>query len=212
MSAGRFITLEGIEGAGKSSVAKALQAELERRGERVLLTREPGGTPLAESLRELLLRRGTEVLNPTAETLLMFASRAVHLDNAVRPALAAGHWVICDRYTDASYAYQGGGRGVDEALLNRLAAAVHADLWPARTLLLDLPVAAGMERARNRPGIPDRFESEQLAFFERVRATYLARAAREPQRIRVIDARRGFEEVVAASLAALSDLLPGAAS
>ena len=211
MSAGRFITLEGIEGAGKSTVAKALQAELERRGERVLLTREPGGTPLAESLRELLLRPANEVLSPTAETLLMFASRAVHLDNAVRPALAAGRWVICDRFTDASFAYQGGGRGVDPTFLDRLAAAVHSDLWPARTLLLDLPVALGVERARNRPGAPDRFESEQLAFFERVRATYLARAAREPQRVRVIDAGRGFEDVVSAALAALSDLLPGAA-
>ncbi len=212
MSAGRFITLEGIEGAGKSTVAKSLQAELERRGARVLLTREPGGTPLAESLRELLLRRGTEVLNPTAETLLMFAARAVHLDNAVRPALAAGRWVICDRFTDASYAYQGGGRGVDPTLLDRLAAAVHADLWPARTLLFDLPVAVGMERASSRPGAPDRFESEHLAFFERVRASYQACAAREPQRIRVIDAQRSFEDVVAAALAALSDLLPGAAA
>jgi dTMP kinase len=211
VSAGRFITLEGIEGAGKSTVAKALQAELERRGERVLLTREPGGTPLAESLRELLLRPANEVLSPTAETLLMFASRAVHLDNAVRPALAAGRWVICDRFTDASFAYQGGGRGVDPTFLDRLAAAVHSDLWPARTLVLDLPVALGVERARNRPGAPDRFESEQLAFFERVRATYLARAAREPQRVRVIDAGRGFEDVVSAALAALSDLLPGAA-
>jgi dTMP kinase len=211
VSNGRFITLEGIEGAGKSSVAKALQAELERSGASVLLTREPGGTPLAESLRELLLRRGTEVLNPTAETLLMFASRAVHLDNAVRPALAAGRWVICDRFTDASYAYQGAGRGVDPALLDRLAAAVHSDLWPARTLLLDVPVALGLERARSRPGAPDRFESEQLAFFERVRATYLARAVREPQRIRVIDAQRGLPDVVASVLTAISDMLPGAA-
>ena len=211
MSAGRFITLEGIEGAGKSTVAKALQAELERRGERVLLTREPGGTPLAESLRMLLLRRGAEVLNPTAETLLMFAARAVHLDNAVRPALAAGRWVICDRFTDASYAYQGGGRGVDVALLNRLAAAVHADLWPVRTLLFDVPVSVGLERAKSRPGAPDRFESEQRAFFERVRATYLERAAREPQRIRIIDAERSLADVVAAAVAALSDLLPGGA-
>jgi len=209
MSAARFISLEGIEGAGKSTVAVALQAELERRGERVLLTREPGGTPLAESLRALLLRRDGELLNPTAETLLMFAARAVHLDNAVRPALAAGQWVICDRFTDASYAYQGGGRGVDPALLDRLAAAVHADLWPARTLLLDLPVDTGLARAKTRPGAPDRFESEQRAFFERVRAAYLQRVAREPQRIRVIDAQRGRVEVVAAALAAIDDLLAG---
>jgi dTMP kinase len=208
MSAGRFITLEGIEGAGKSTVALALRAELEGRGLEVLLTREPGGTPLAESLRGLLLQRGGEALNPLAETLLMFAARAVHLDNAIRPALAAGHWVICDRYTDASYAYQGGGRAVSLALIDQLAAAVHADLWPDRTLLLDLPVSTGLERAKSRPGAPDRFESEQRAFFERVRAAYLQRAAREPQRIRVIDGQGSAAEVVAAALTAIADLLP----
>lgn len=206
---GVFITLEGIEGAGKSTVAKALQAEAERRGAGVLLTREPGGTPLAEALRELLLRRGQELLNPNAETMLMFAARAVHLDNAVRPSLAAGRWVICDRFTDASYAYQGGGRGVDATLLDRLAAAVHADLWPVRTLLLDVPVALGLQRARSRPGAPDRFESEQLEFFERVRSAYLQRAAREPQRMRVIDATRPLAEVEAAAREAIADLLPG---
>lgn len=209
MSVGRFITLEGIEGAGKSTVARALHAELTRRGHAVLLTREPGGTPLAESLRELLLRRGGERMTPTAETLLMFAARAVHLENAIRPALAAGRWVICDRFTDASYAYQGAGRGVTPTLLDRLAEAVHADLWPARTLLLDLPVAAGLERASLRAGAPDRFESEQREFFERVRAAYLARAALEPQRIRVIDGQAAAPQVVAASLAAIADLLPG---
>ena len=209
MSAGRFITLEGIEGAGKSTVARSLQAELTRRGLAVLLTREPGGTPLAESLRELLLRRGGERMTPAAETLLMFAARAVHLENAIRPALAAGRWVICDRYTDASYAYQGAGRGVSLALLDRLAEAIHADLWPARTLLLDLPVATGLARASSRAGAPDRFESEQREFFERVRAAYLARAAREPQRIRVIDGQAAPAQVVAASLAAIADLLPG---
>ncbi len=210
--AGAFITLEGIEGAGKSTVARTLQAEVGRRGAPVLLTREPGGTPLAESLRELLLRRGNELLNPNAETLLMFAARAVHLDNAVRPALAAGRWVICDRFTDASYAYQGGGRGVDTALLDRLAGAVHADLWPVRTLLLDVPVALGLQRARSRAGAPDRFESEQLAFFERVRSVYLQRAAREPQRMRVIDATRPLAEVEAAAREAIADLFPVAAS
>jgi dTMP kinase len=208
MSAGRFITLEGIEGAGKSTVAVALRAELEGRGLDVLLTREPGGTPLAETLRELLLRRDGEVLNPVTETLLMFAARATHLDNAIRPALAAGHWVICDRYTDASYAYQGGGRAVSTALIDQLAAAVHADLWPDRTLLLDLPVRAGLERAKSRPGAPDRFEAEQHSFFERVRAAYLQRAARDPQRVRVIDGRGTAAQVVAAALAAMDDLLP----
>ncbi|MDE2220894.1 MAG: dTMP kinase [Gammaproteobacteria bacterium] len=208
MSGGRFITLEGIEGAGKSTVALALRAELEARGIEALLTREPGGTPLAESLRLLLLRRDGEVLNPVAETLLMFAARAVHLDNAIRPALAAGRWVICDRYTDASYAYQGGGRAVSAALIDQLAAAVHADFWPDRTLLLDLPVDAGLARARARPAAPDRFESEQRAFFERVRAAYLQRAAREPRRVRLIDGSASAAAVAAAALTAISDLLP----
>ena len=209
MSAGRFITLEGVEGAGKSTVARSLQSELTRRGLGVLVTREPGGTPVAESLRELLLRHGTEVLTPTAETLLMFAARALHLENAIRPALAAGRWVICDRFTDASYAYQGAGRGIRAALLDQLAGAVHADLWPARTLLLDLPVQTGLARANSRAGAPDRFEAEQRQFFDRVRAAYLARAALEPQRIRVIDARGPAGQVAAAALAAIADLLPG---
>ncbi len=208
MSAARFITLEGIEGAGKSTVARALHAELERRGLPALLTREPGGTPVAEALRTVLLDRRQELINPAAETLLMFAARAVHLDNAIRPALAAGRWVICDRFTDASFAYQGGGRGVSERLLEELAAAVHADLWPARTLLLDLPVATGLARARARASSPDRFEAEQTEFFERVRAAYLQRAARSPERIKVIDATLPAAQVAAAAIAALGELWP----
>ena len=207
MTKGQFITLEGIEGAGKSTVAAALCVELERRGKAVLLTREPGGTPLAESLRELLLRRGAEPINATAETLLMFAARALHVDSAIRPALAAGRWVICDRFTDASYAYQGAGRGVSFALLDQLAASVHGDLWPARTLLLDLPVATGLARARARAHAPDRFETEQGVFFERVRSGYLTRAALDPQRIRVIDASVTPAESAHAALIAVSDLL-----
>ncbi|HEV7432667.1 MAG TPA: dTMP kinase [Steroidobacteraceae bacterium] len=206
MSAGRFITLEGIEGAGKSTVATALQVELERRKLPVLVTREPGGTPAAEALRAVLLERRGELISPTAETLLMFAARAVHLDNAIRPALAAGHWVICDRFTDASYAYQGAGRGVSESVLDVLAASVHADLWPERTLLLDLPVTIGLARARARSGNPDRFEAEQPEFFERVRSAYLQRAARAPQRIVVIDATVPAVQVAAAAVAALGDL------
>jgi dTMP kinase len=206
MSGAKFITLEGIEGAGKSTVARALQAEMQRRGLAVLLTREPGGTPVAESLRAVLLARGGERISPTAEALLMFAARAVHLENAIRPALAAGQWVICDRYTDASFAYQGAGRGVSERLLEELAAAVHADLWPARTLLLDLPVAVGLARARTRGPRTDRFEAEHTAFFERVRAGYLARAAAAPARIKLIDAAQPAEQVAAAAVVALSDL------
>ena len=204
----QFISLEGIEGAGKSRIATALQTELERRGCQVLLTREPGGTPLAEALRALLLRNGAERITPTTETLLMFAARALHLDNAIRPALAAGRWVICDRFTDASYAYQGAGRGVSAALLDQLAAAVHADLWPARTLLLDLPVAAGLARARGRAGGADRFESESGEFFERVRWGYLERARQDPRRLVIVDAQPPFEQVLAAAVAAIADLLP----
>lgn len=208
MSGSRFITLEGIEGAGKSTVARTLGDELRRRGGEVLLTREPGGTPLAEAIREILLRRGTEDLSAVAETLLMFAARAVHLENAIRPALAAGKWVICDRYTDASYAYQGAARGVEPALIDRLAAAVHADLWPTRTLLLDLPVTEGLARARRRGGPADRFEDEHQEFFERVREAYLARASADPQRFRVLDARADEPGLAAAALAAIADLLP----
>jgi dTMP kinase len=208
VSAARFITLEGVEGAGKSTITRALQQALQQRGVEVLLTREPGGTPVAEALREILLRRGAEPINAAAETLLMFAARAVHLDNAIRPALAAGRWVICDRFTDATYAYQGAARGVETALIDQLAAAVHADLWPHRTLLLDLPVSAGMARVRERAGAADRFEVQHLEFFERVRAGYLARAAADPARIRVIDARPGAGAVAASALAAIRDLLP----
>ena len=208
MKVSRFISLEGIEGAGKSTVARALGDELRRRGGEVLLTREPGGTPLAEAIREILLRRGTDTLNAVAETLLMFAARAVHLDNAIRPALAAGKWVICDRYTDASYAYQGAARGVEPGLIEDVAAAVHADLWPTRTLLLDLPVAEGLARARQRGGLADRFEAERQDFFERVREAYLARASADPQRIRVLDARADERSLAAAARAAIADLLP----
>jgi len=207
MKPAQFITLEGIEGAGKSTIARALQTDLERQGIAMLLTREPGGTPLAERMRDLLLSRDHEALSPVAETLLMFAARAVHLDNAVRPALAAGRWVICDRFTDASYAYQGAGRGVSARLLDQLAAAVHGDLWPARTLLLDVPVDTGLARSRQRAGAPDRFEAERPAFFERVRGAYLRRAAADPGRIRVIDAQLPAERVVAACRAAIADLL-----
>ncbi|HLQ12178.1 MAG TPA: dTMP kinase [Steroidobacteraceae bacterium] len=206
--AGQFITLEGIEGAGKSTIAVALKFELERLGCAVLLTREPGGTPLAEELRALLLRGAEERITPGTETLLMFAARALHLDNAIRPALAAGQWVICDRFTDASFAYQGAGRGVSVGLLDQLAAAVHADLWPARTLLLDLPVADGLARARARGGAADRFELESGAFFERVRGGYLVRARGEPARFAVIDATAPFAQVLQACLAAIADLLP----
>jgi dTMP kinase len=208
MSAGRFITLEGIEGAGKSTAARLASDWLTRRGIPVLLTREPGGTPLAERVRQVVLERSTEPLSPVAETLLMFAARDLHLTNLIRPALARGEWVVCDRFTDATRAYQGSGRGVDRHLIETLAAAVHAGLEPDCTLLLDLPVSLGLARARGRAGTePDRFEAETAAFFERVRAGYLELARREPRRFQVIDASAPLTAVaerVASILAGLA--------
>ena len=186
---GLFITLEGIEGAGKSTVARWVCEWLERHAIRATLTREPGGTPLAERVRQIVLERGEERLSAVTETLLMFAARAIHLENLIRPALDRGECIVCDRFTDATRAYQGGGRGVDPAWIESLAGEVQAGLQPDCTLLLDLPVAMGLERARSRrAGATDRFEAEEQAFFERVRAAYLTLAQREPQRIRVIDA------------------------
>lgn len=189
MSAGRFITLEGIEGAGKSTIAKFCLAWLSQQRIPGRLTREPGGTPLAERLRQIVLEKGAEPLSPVTETLLMFSARDLHLRNLIRPALARGEWVICDRFTDATRAYQGAGRGVDGGLIEALATAVHAGLAPDCTLLLDLPVSAGLARARGRDAGPaDRFESETAAFFEKVRSGYLDLARREPRRFHIIDA------------------------
>ena len=207
---GKFISLEGIEGAGKSTLARALEANLHERGLRVRLTREPGGTPLAEQLRALVLARGGERISAEAETLLMFAARAIHLENLIRPALRSGIWVICDRFTDATRAYQGAGRGVDPGLIERLAIAVHGDLWPQRTLLLDLPVELGLRRAHKRPGQGDRFEDEDRRFFERVRARYLELAAAESGRVRVVDAAGSPHSVAGRALEAIADLLPAA--
>jgi len=208
VSAGRFITLEGIEGAGKSTIARHLVDWLTERGIPVRLTREPGGTPLAERLRHIVLERGTETLSPVTETLLMFAARTLHVENVIGPALRAGQWVVCDRFTDATRAYQGSGRGVDGALIDALASAVHPQLTPDCTLLLDLPVAEGLARARARGGgaRTDRFEAENVGFFERVRAGYLALAAREPERIQLIDASAPLAEVQQRAAASLSRL------
>jgi len=209
MSRGRFVTLEGIEGAGKSTVARLACATLERAGLRVRATREPGGTPLAERVREIALGHGAEPLTPVTETLLMFAARALHVDGVIRPALASGTWVVCDRFTDATRAYQGSGRGVDPALIEALATAVHGDLIPDCTLLLDVPVATGLARARARTGAPtDRFETETAAFFERVRAGYLALARAEPRRFRLIDASAPLSVVEERVGAILAELKP----
>jgi dTMP kinase len=206
MTPGRFITLEGIEGAGKSTLGRYILAWLQARGQPALLTREPGGTPLAERVRELLLQPDGEAMPPAAEMLLMFAARSIHLANLIRPALARGEWVICDRFTDATRAYQGGGRGLERASIEALAALVHADLVPDLTLLLDLPVSAGLARAAARRGQSDRFEQERAPFFERVRAAYLELARTAPQRFCIIDAGHDLAAVEASVAQALEGL------
>jgi dTMP kinase len=206
MTAGRFITLEGIEGAGKSTLAGYILQWLQARGVRAVLTREPGGTPLAERVRELVLKPADEALPPAAELLLMFAARSIHVANLIRPALARGDWVICDRFSDATRAYQGAGRGLDRSGIESLATLVHADLQPDLTLLLDLPVAVGLARAEARRGPADRFDAERGPFFERVRAAYLELARADARRFCVVDAGRELPAVqtsVGAALAAL---------
>ena len=204
---GRFITLEGIAGAGKSTIARFVLAYLARRGIPARLTREPGGTPLAERIRQLVLERGTETVSPVTETLLMFAARDLHLEQVIRPALARGEWVVCDRFTDATRAYQGSGRGVDAGLIGSLAAAVHGGLSPDCTLLLDLPVSLGLARARGRrTGNADRFEAETAAFFDRVRAGYRDLVLREPRRFHVIDAGAPLDAVEARVESILEEL------
>ncbi|MBS3895599.1 MAG: dTMP kinase [Xanthomonadaceae bacterium] len=200
-----MLSLEGGEGAGKSTVLGALRARLEARGHLVLSTREPGGTPAGEAIRELLLDPA-QALRPQAELLLMFAARAQLVEAVVEPALARGEVVLSDRFTDASFAYQGGGRGLPMAVIAELER-VFVRRSPDFTLLLDLDVELGLARARARGGPADRIESEQRAFFERVRAAYRARAQAEPERIVVIDARPSAEAVAAAACAALEAFL-----
>jgi dTMP kinase len=210
MKKGLFITLEGGEGAGKSTqmayVQQRLQQHLQKAGKTLHVTREPGGTELSEQIRELLLDHRQTAMDSDTELLLMFAARAQHLAQLIRPALATGEWVLCDRFTDATYAYQGGGRGIDMARIAVLEDWVQGPLRPDLTLLLDLPIEVGMARAGER-GELDRFEREQQAFFERVRQTYLERAAAEPARYRIIDAAQGIEQVQAQIDAVLAPLL-----
>lgn len=184
---GRFITLEGAEGVGKSTQLKAVCDRLRERGLHVIETREPGGTPEADEIRATLLKVRGDGFDPMAELLMMFAARALHVEKVIRPALAAGNWVVCDRFTDASYAYQGGGRGIPVAKIAALERMVLGKLKPDLTLLLDVDPAVGMARARGR-GPLDRFEREKDEFFRKVRRVYLARARKEPRRIRVVDA------------------------
>jgi dTMP kinase len=194
MGRGRFITLEGGEGVGKSTNLEFVAGVLRGAGIDVVETREPGGTPLAERIRQVLVDPSGEQVPPLAELLLMFAARAVHIENRIRPALAAGRWVLCDRFTDASYAYPGAPRGLGDAPVHWLEHAVQDGLQPDLTLLLDADPAIGLARAKAR-GAADRFEQERLEFFTRVRSGYLARAAAEPSRFRIVDASRPLSEV-----------------
>lgn len=194
MSAGRFITVEGVEGAGKSTQLAFIRDVLQAAGKRVILTREPGGTGLGEEIRALLLAHRAEGMAADTELLLMFAARAEHLHRVIRPALASGDWVLCDRFTDSTYAYQGGGRGIPMRRIETLEDWVQGGLRPDLNLLLDLPVEEGLIRAgRRNPA--DRFEGEDYAFFQRVRQAYLELAGKHPQRYRIIDASRPVEAV-----------------
>ena len=195
---GRFLTIEGIEGVGKSTQVARLSEGFNERGIAHVVTREPGGTPLAERIREMVLSdsAGGESMPPTAELLLMFAARAVHLTNFVEPNLRAGRWVVCDRFIDATYAYQGGGRRLNVEHIRQLETMVVGARRPDLTVLLDAPVGQALERVRRRnAGSADRFESERAEFFERVRDAYRARAAAEPTRIAVVDASQSVDRV-----------------
>jgi dTMP kinase len=206
---GRFITFEGGEGVGKSTQLNLAAGWLRSSGLEVVVTREPGGTPRAEQLRKVLLERNDEPMPQACELLLMFAARASHLANLIEPALARGAWVLCDRFTDATYAYQGGGRGIPESDIDALVRIVHPHRQPDLTVLLDAPVTTGMARARERNGAdgPDRFEAERIDFFERVRQCYLARAAREPDRFRIVDAQGAIGAVELTVRAAIESLV-----
>jgi len=200
---GCFISVEGIEGVGKSTNIDVVVAHIERAGYDVLTTREPGGTPLAEDIRDMLFWRNEEAIPEIAELLLMFAARSLNVRNVIVPTLDEGTWVVCDRFTDSSRAYQGGGRGVPMATIDQLAEWVHPEVWPDLTLLLDAPVDVGLSRAKGRSE-PDRFEREKAEFFARVRASYLQLAKENPKRFAVIDTHRDAN-TVSAEVGALVD-------
>lgn len=195
MKRGCFISVEGIEGAGKSTQLRFIQQFLERAGKMVKVTREPGGTPVGEQVRELLLTSRPEGMVAETELLLLFSARVEHVAQVICPALNAGQWVLCDRFTDASYAYQGGGRGIPLARVAALEEWVLGDLRPDFTLLLDVPVELGLQRAATRHKPSDRFEQERASFFEQVRSTYLFLAEKHPERYHVIDASVALVEV-----------------
>jgi dTMP kinase len=194
MQRGKFLTIEGTEGVGKSTNLAFVRDWLAARGLEVVVTREPGGTPLAEEVRGLLLTKRDERVDETAELLLVFAARAQHLAQVIKPALERGAWVLSDRFTDATFAYQGGGRGLSKSTIEQLEQLVQGDLRPDLTLILDIDVALGLNRARQR-GELDRFESETIDFFERVRGAYRERAALAPSRYALVDAGQTLAEV-----------------
>ena len=195
-SKGRFITVEGVEGVGKSTNVAFVADWLRGRGYRVVITREPGGTPVAEGIRDLLLAEDLAGMSDTCELLLMFAARASHIAEVIRPALATGQWVVCDRFTDATYAYQGAGRGVDRQAIAALEQLVQRELRPDLTILLEAPQSVTGERRRNR-GVEDRFEGEDPAFHERVQGAYTEIAVAEPERVKRVDASRSLAAVQA---------------
>ncbi|MCW8931085.1 MAG: dTMP kinase [Gammaproteobacteria bacterium] len=194
MTKGKFITIEGSEGAGKSTNIRFIQEYLLSKNIEFISTREPGGTPIAEKVRDLLLDKSNTNLCDDSELLLMFAARAQHLNELIIPALESGKWVISDRFTDASYAYQGGGRGLSWQKISQLEQWVQGDLRPDGTILLDIPVDIGMERVRER-GETDRFEQEQLSFFNRIREAYLKLAWENPNRFYIVDTQPAIEDV-----------------
>lgn len=202
---GQFITFEGTEGVGKSTQIALAAESLRAVGIDVVVTREPGGTPMAEAIRELLLAPRDEVVHETTELLLMFAARAQHLYGRILPALESGKWVLCDRFTDATFAYQGAGRGVPAERIAVLETLVQQDIRPDHVIVLDAPVETGMARAARR-GELDRFEQEEVAFFERIRACYLERANRSPGTYHVVDAARTLEQVTASVSSILAGL------
>jgi dTMP kinase len=205
MQKGKFITIDGVEGAGKSTQITFIYEYLQSKGVNVVLTREPGGTDLGEKIRELLLNTKTKSMHGDSELLLMFSARNEHIHNKIIPALNNGDWVLSDRFTDASYAYQGGGRGLDIKRIEQLEKWVLQDLTPDMTLLLDIPVAQGMERIKSR-GKKDRIELEEIDFFERVRQAYIARSKKYPERIKLIDSSKTKEHTSMQIAQILADL------
>lgn len=203
---GKFITVEGGEGVGKSSNIEFIANTLREKGIDCVVTREPGGTPLAEEIREVLIQRREEKVCPDTELLLMFAARAQHLNAKIIPALEAGKWVVCDRFTDATYAYQSGGRGLPSEKVANLETFVQGALRPDVTLLLDAPIEVGMARASKRAAL-DRFEEEKVDFFNRVRNNYLARAKADPERFVILDASQSLEDVQADLATTLNELI-----